>query len=145
MNNSPQRAINQRFAEAFEKLKKQGLFKTQSEFVANLKWNQSTLSDVLKNKRPVPLQIAINFCNKYNVNQQWLLEGKGKMLSDETKIIAPPISANSSDHEKEIAEKDKIIAHLKTIIDAQDRIIKWMEHFMNKPRKSIAASVKSKN
>lgn len=53
--------------------------------------------------------------------------------------------SNSSDLEKESAEKDKIIAHLKTIIDAQDRIIKWMEHFMNKPRKSIAASVKSKN
>lgn len=139
------RTMNQRFKEAFEKLKEAEVFKTQREFVQPLEWNQSTLSDVLKNKRPLPIEIAITFCDKYNVNHEWLLHGKGKMLKEGTMPPAPKptdIPHNLSSPEQQIANLRELLAEKQKVIDAQERIIKWQEHYFNKPRKALAHAIK---
>lgn len=134
------RTINQRFKEVYEKLKAQGVFKTQREFVESLKWNQSTLSDVLKSKRPLPMKIAINFCDKYNVTQEWLLSGKGKMMSSD-EVKSPADTSNLSEDEKEIIRLREIIATNEKLIDAQQKALVMAERLINSFTKKVAVGI----
>lgn len=133
-----QTTINQRFKEAFEKLKERGMFKTQREFVESLKWNQSTLSDVLKGKRPLPVKIAITFCDKYKVNQEWLLQGKGRMFSDGEPRVVMPDAPNLSAIEKENIMLHKMLEDKQRTIEAYEKTILWLEHLINVANKKFA-------
>jgi len=81
-----------------------------------LKCEQPTISNYFNDKRAISTQSLELITDRYNINLNWLITGKGKMfLSD-----APQVPA--SEHQKKITELEKEIEKLKKEIAYRNSI-----------------------
>lgn len=88
--------LSERFIEAFEALEAEGTIQRSSQrkretdglsytdvawlIYGDCKAAQSSLTQVLRGKRPVTLEAAINFCDNFGVNKAFLFFGEGEMF-----------------------------------------------------------------
>lgn len=146
MNKEQKEAMRQRFTQAYEWLEKAKILTGQSQLAAALSWNQTTISTVLNGGRPLPMDRAIAFCDKYNVSQEWLLRGKGKMFSgDETPAL---VTHSSSDLEKEnirlresLTEKIRTIEMMAKVIELQEDTLEEKDNKIIRLKKELSQTM----
>lgn len=114
--------VTERFIRAFKRLSEDGVFKTQGELIADIRWDQSSLSSVLNKKRNIPLEKAMTFCKKYGISQNWMIDGSGEMLA-ESKGKGASGSSNADDVNLPSNYKDLLIETLKEHIEQQKELI----------------------
>lgn len=127
--------MNEKLREDVAFLKGKNIIKRDKEIADRTGFNKTVVSTYLSGK----VSASKNFLRKfYEAFEKDLSANKVSthLQTDEEKIL---------EVRGLLAEKDKIISQMQSTIDAQDRIIKWMEHFMNKPRKSFARAMKTEN
>jgi len=104
--------IGRRIAEIREK---QGL--KQTEFAIELELGRSTISGLENGKDPLTKRNRAIICQKYNINENWLLTGEGDMLNP------PPI-----DPEPETAEENRLLMLFRKLTtDTQEAVLKIIE------------------
>lgn len=80
--------INERLKKIRETLKL-----SQSEFAKKLNLQRNSISLVENGKRNLSDRTIQDICNKFNVNEEWLREGKGEMFCQDEKSIVNELVA----------------------------------------------------
>lgn len=142
----PNKDVTKRFAIAAKWLLDNEKANSQTEISHEIKWAQSSMNQVMNGnlKREIPLQSAITFCDKYYINKEWLIEGKGGMLAPNS----PYTEKNFSSEKDSLTlpfkstDKDEIISYLQSQLELQKLRADSFEQINKANMEALAASHK---
>ena len=114
--------------ERIKKIRKKGKL-TQSEFASRIGLSQNTIANYELDRRIPSEQVNISICREFNVNHNWLVDGKGEpFLPEPTGLIDElKVQYNLSDTETEI-----LTNYLKLSNSQRESFIKLVEQIFNK-------------
>ncbi|MDH3651557.1 MAG: peptidase S24, partial [Saprospiraceae bacterium] len=75
--------VTHRFIQCHDLLKEQGRVKSSRQFALSLDYFPQNLSDILKGKRDVPLDVIRKAVERFRINPLYLYSGEGAMFLDE--------------------------------------------------------------
>ncbi len=96
---------------------------SQKEFGNQICLSQDHISSLESGRRSITDRSIKDICNEFNVNEEWLRFGKGKMLKDITDSIDAP------DHIKEILRKIMILNE-----EDQNKMNKILDAFISESK-----------
>lgn len=102
---------------------------TQSEFASRIGLSQNTIANYELDRRIPSEQVNISICREFNVNHNWLVDGKGEpFLPEPTGLIDElKVQYNLSDTEIEI-----LTNYLKLSNSQRESFIEFVEQIFNK-------------
>lgn len=105
--------ISARFIEAYEALLASGKVSDKRDFAAKLNISASMVTEISKGRSSVGTQAVQNIVFQFNICAEWLLTGRGEMLTS-GEVTDTPSASTSSDVENKLlrdllADKDIII------------------------------------
>lgn len=75
--------VSQRFVQCHLRLKEEGKIKSSRQFALALQYHPQNLSEIMKGKRDVPLEVIRRAYDTFGINPMFLYTGKGDMFVDE--------------------------------------------------------------
>lgn len=80
--------VTERFVHCHDLLKSSGKIKSSRQFALSLEFQPQSLNDILKGKRDVTIELLRKASERYDINPDYVLLGKGEMLStDADKMV----------------------------------------------------------
>lgn len=92
---------------------------TQDEFSTKIGLKRSSLSDIERSQAPVTERTIIAICSKFNVNEEWLRFGNGKMFNSTDKKYDEFFSIYNNLNP---VLQDFLISSAKNLLDAQSKL-----------------------
>ncbi len=93
-----QNVVTKRFIEAFNNLKKNNVFKSDSAFAKSLDYTPQALHEIIKGRRDLPMNVLYDFVNQYNIDPREILSNKEFTQNSETPFQT--VVVDSSGNEK---------------------------------------------
>lgn len=107
----------------FARLTSQAKVVTQKDFAEKLKYNEVSVSRMLRGEKPLPIKFLKNLHNIFDINTNFLVSGKGPIYNSELMEV----NEETGKVQEKIKELEKENAVLKQQIVDKDKIIKLME------------------
>jgi phage repressor protein C with HTH and peptisase S24 domain len=93
--------VTKRFVSCIEYLKEENRVKSVRQFALQVDYHPQNLSDIMKGKRDVTLELLKNAIETFNINPNYIFTGEGSMFSD---LEDPPFK-----YEQNKPSSDKIL------------------------------------
>ena len=77
--------VTDRFVNCHDYLKEEGIIKSTRQFAQNLGYAPQSMSEVLKKRRAVPLEVIRKAVEVFDLNPKYLFSGVGEFLADLSK------------------------------------------------------------
>jgi hypothetical protein len=97
-------AVSQRFINCHNKLKKDQKIRSSRQFALALDYLPQSLSEILKQRRDVTVELLCKAIERFQINPQYLFTGEGSMFSkpDEPTNTRTLTVVTNSDHDEQI-------------------------------------------
>lgn len=82
--------VTKRFVTCIEYLKEDNRVKSIRQFALQVDYHPQNLSDIMKGKRDVTLELLKNAIETFNINPNFIFTGEGAMFSDEEEEVDMP-------------------------------------------------------
>ena len=93
---------------------------TQSEFAEIIGFRQTSLSDMENGNAPITRRTILIICEKFDVNEEWLCNGRGEMFKKQKDKDFEQFYKTYSKLNKPL--QDFLIECAKNLLDAQNKL-----------------------
>lgn len=93
--------VTDRFVECHNYLKEEGIVKSTRQFAVSLGYAPQSMSEIIKQRRDVPLEILRKAIEIFDLNPLYLFSGKGKFLAELSKPELKTIAIVTDNEQKE--------------------------------------------
>lgn len=87
--------VSERFLECYELLKSQGVIKSARQFAISIDVFPQSFNEILKSRRDVTIRILRKFCETYEANPSYILQGAGSPLLSKKSSILHKVEGNA--------------------------------------------------